>query len=99
MAFEERDRRELRRLIDSRYKIVLIARFQEAHEPAKRNVYTDVFEVMKQVSVNFFFQDEADRLLDDNMYQLAEPQQFTQGLVRRVKKLSSFKVSIAIFAR
>lgn len=54
---------------------------------------------MEQATVKAFFTGEADKLLDDNMYKLAESQYFAKGLARHLKKLSAFTVPIALFVK
>lgn len=66
-VFEKHEKRRLGSLIDNRYKNVVLALFEEAHEQAKRNVYTLIFEVMEQAIMRAFFIGGADVLLHENM--------------------------------
>lgn len=74
---------------------VVLTCFEEAHDRAKRIVYTPVFDVMGQAAVKAFFTMGADELPDDLMYKLAESQNFIQVLVHHLRKLSRFAVPVA----
>lgn len=71
-ALEDHEGRRLKRLVDGNCEKVILALFEEAHELAKENVCKPIFEVMEQVAVKDFFTAEADELLEDKMYRLAE---------------------------
>lgn len=96
---EEYEERRLGRLTDDRCKNVVLAFFKEAHERAKGNVCTSVFEVMGQTAVKTVFTGGAEELLDDQMYKLSESQDFTCSLVLHLKKSSTFTVSVVRFVK
>lgn len=73
----ENHKKWLRRLIHDTCKNVVLDLFGEAHEQAKRNVHTPVFEDMEQTGVKAFFTGRAHELLDDEMYKLAKSQEAT----------------------
>lgn len=50
--------------------------FEEAHEQAKRNDHTSVFVVKEQAAMKAFCTGEAEEILEDNKYKLAESQGF-----------------------
>lgn len=49
--------------------------FQEAQELAVDNVRTLIYDVMKQATVEVFFNGGSHELLEEKMYKLAGPQQ------------------------
>lgn len=71
--------------------------FEEAHEQAKTNVYTPAFEVIEQAYLKTFLFGDADDLLDEKMYRLAESKSFIQGLVHHLIQLSTSTVPVARF--
>lgn len=54
-------------LIDDRCKNVILVLFEEAHEQANGNVYTALFNVMQQATVEALFTGDADYLFDDKI--------------------------------
>lgn len=48
--------------------------FGEAHEQAERIVHALVFAVMEHAALKAFYSREADKVLDDKMYELTESQ-------------------------
>lgn len=98
-TLEKHDQRRLRHVIDYRSKNVILDLFEEALEQAKGIVYTHLFEVTNQATVKVFFNEGVDELHDNNMYKLAESQEFTQGLVRHFIKSLAFTAPVTRFVK
>lgn len=71
-ALEVDEQRNLGRIIDDIYKNVVCKIFIAAHERAKKNLYQNVFGAVEQATVKPFFKRIVHKLLNDNMYELAE---------------------------
>lgn len=71
-ALEENDERRIKRLITSRCNSVFLALIEEAHGRIKRIIHTRIIQDMERVALKAFFTKEADELLDDKLYKLAE---------------------------
>lgn len=77
----------------------MLAIFKNALERTKRNVYTHVFDFVKQASVERLFTEEADEVMANSMYKFAYSQTVAERLVRDLIKSSNFKVLVACFVR
>lgn len=98
-APEKHEKSRLGRLIDSRCEKVDLLLFGKGHKHAKGDVYTPVFEIMKQPAVKAFFTGGVDELLGGKMYKLDKSQVFRQGLVSHLTKSSTFSVPVTRFVK
>lgn len=64
---EEHKQRRPRGVIEDRCNIVVLSFYEEAHEHAKRNIYTFVFKLMEQTAVKALFTARADQLLNNKI--------------------------------
>lgn len=70
------------RLIDKSCEKGAFIGFPESHERPKENVHTTTFKVLEQSTVKTFIPGGADELLDNNMHNVSDSEQFAQNLRR-----------------
>lgn len=98
-ALEKHEQKRMRHPIDDRGKNVVMDLFEEPHEQARTSVQTHVFISMGEAVMKAVFTEKAYELLNDNMYQLNESQDFTEGLIRHLKRASTFTVPVKRFVK
>lgn len=76
---------------------LVLALFEKAHALGNGNVYNPVYEVIEQATLESSFHRKDDELLVYKMYNIAESQDLTRGLVRHLTSLSNFTVPVARF--
>lgn len=76
-ACEEQKQQTFTRLVHNRYKNLVFDLFGKAHEQARGNVYTSVFDVMEQAAVKALLAQGADELPEEKHYKLRQSHEFT----------------------
>lgn len=93
----EHKKETLRRLIDDRWKKVVLVQSPKAQGRTMENFDTPIYEVMKQATVKGFLPRSANELLDGKMCKLAESQDSQQDVMHQLIKSSAFTVTVTRF--